>query len=191
MYIGSRWFFPELVTSYLLRTNTCFPVTHVIMSGSRKGKPRHCSVFTFSFICIPVIKISVIISFTYFMLVFQELMPSALRTFGHYFTTSMTDEFMSRMVQLLTGFPIQFYGTKCGHSCRCFGSAPLSCNHCEITVRESSQSLHLHDRARRGAAPSDCGFTATAKVRIYHLRHKHKHETCCVGDNIFTSMEVL
>lgn len=108
-YIRSSWFFPELVTIYLLHTNACFPVTYVTMSGSRKGMPRHCFVFTFSFIFVPVIKISVIISFTYFTLAFQELIPSTLRIVGHSFTTFVTNKFMSRMVQLLTGSLTQFY----------------------------------------------------------------------------------
>jgi len=108
IYIRRSWFFPELVTNYLLHTNKCFPLNYVTMSVSRKGMPRHCSVLTCSFIFIPVIKISVIISFTYFALAFQELTPSTLRNVGYSSTTSVTETFMSRMVQLLTGSPTLF-----------------------------------------------------------------------------------
>jgi hypothetical protein len=70
IYIRRSWFYPELVTSYLLDTNACFPVTYVTMSLSRKGMPRHCSVFTVLFRLVPLIKINVSISFIYLTFVF-------------------------------------------------------------------------------------------------------------------------
>jgi len=41
---------------------------------------------------------------------------------------------------------LTFIATKFCHSCRCLGSAPLSCNLYEITVHGSSQSLPIHVR---------------------------------------------
>ena len=72
IYIRRSCFFPEIVTKYLLHTNAWFPVTYVTMSGSWKGMPRHCFVFTFLFIFVPVIKMSVIISLLILCLLFKS-----------------------------------------------------------------------------------------------------------------------